>query len=427
MKIFVIGGGGREHALVWKLSQGKNEIYCAPGNGGIAQLAQCHKVSSEDVPTLLKLAKELRIDLVVVGPEAPLVLGIADQFRRHKIPIFAPNQEAARLEGEKAFAKTLMRQYNIPTADFEVFNDEKRAKSYVEAKGVPIVVKASGLAAGKGAIVCPTKEEAFNAIERTLVHKEFGKAGETIVIEEFLNGEEASIIALTDGKTIKTLIPSQDHKPLLDGDKGPNTGGMGAYAPAPLVNRKLAQAIEQKIFNPLLVALQKEGIEYCGVIYAGIMITEDRPYVLEFNCRFGDPETQAILPLFESDLTEVILATINGKLVDFNLKWRKDFALCVVAASAGYPGKYEKGKPITIDLPNQDDIIIFHAGTELRDGKLYTAGGRVLGITGIGQTLSQAKARAYQALSQIKFDGIYYRTDIGDKGIRRIEKNQIKE
>lgn len=426
MKILVIGSGGREHALVWKLAQGKDEIYCAPGNGGITQLAQCQNVSSEDIPALLKLATKLNVDLVVVGPEAPLVLGIADEFRKHKIPIFAPSKEASRLEGEKVFAKTLMRKYDIPTAEFEIFNDEKKAKNYVKTKGSPIVVKASGLAAGKGAIVCHNQEEAFSAIERALVQKEFGKAGETIVIESFLIGEEASIIALTDGKTIKPLIPSQDHKPLLDGDKGPNTGGMGAYAPAPVVNEKLAEKIKQKIFLPLLMALQKEGIEYCGVIYAGIMITEEKPYVLEFNCRFGDPETQAILPLLKSSLTEIIFATINNQLENIEFEWREDYALCVIAASAGYPGKYEKGKEITGALNNQDDIIIFHAGTKKKEGKLYTAGGRVLGVTGIGKTLIQAKTKAYQALNKIRFDGIYYRTDIGDKGISRIEKNQIK-
>jgi len=423
LKLLVIGSGGREHALVWKFSQSKNELYCAPGNGGIDNLAQCIKVSSEDIQSLLKIAKKLRVDLVVVGPEAPLVSGIADEFQKHKIPIFGPRKEASRLEGEKAFAKELMRKYNIPTARFELFTNEKTAKKYVEATGTPIVIKASGLAAGKGAIVCLTKENAFAAIERALVQKEFGKAGETIVIEQFLKGEEASIIALTDGKTIKTLISSQDHKALFDNDDGPNTGGMGAYAPAPLVTKELDKEIHSKIFNPLLTALQKEGIEYCGVIYAGIIVTEQGPYVLEFNCRFGDPETQVILPLLKSDLTEIILAAINGKLKDIDLIWRDDYALCVVAASGGYPGKYEKGKEITSDLLNRNDIAIFHAGTEKRNGKIYTTGGRVLGITGIGKTLSKAKEKAYQALQQIKFDGIHYRTDIGDKGIYRIEKN----
>jgi len=423
MKILIIGSGGREHTLTWKLKQDKNELYCVPGNGGISENAQCLKGSAEDIPFLLKLAVGLKVDLVVVGPEAPLVLGIADEFKKNKIPIFAPTIEAARLEGEKKFAKELMKKYNIPTPQFEIFTDEKSAKRYIEAQDAPIVIKASGLAAGKGAVVCQTKDDAFTAVERTLVQNEFGKAGETIVIEEFLTGEETSIIAISDGKTIIPLISSQDHKALLNGDKGPNTGGMGAYAPAPLVTQELEKEIHRKIFNPLLRALQKEGIEYCGVIYAGIIITEKGPYVLEFNCRFGDPETQAILPLLESDLSEIMFATINGKLTGIELKWRKDYALCVVAASNGYPGKYEKGKEVTGNLHNRDDIIIFHAGTEKKDGKLYTAGGRVLGITGIGSTLSQAKQKAYQALSEIKFDGIYYRTDIGDKGIRRIEKN----
>ncbi len=422
MKILIIGSGGREHTLTWKLKQDKNEIFCVPGNGGILEIAHCIKGNVEDIPSLIKLAIDSKVDLVVVGPEAPLVLGIADEFQKNKIPIFAPTKKASRLEGEKKFAKELMKKYNIPTAQFEIFTDEKSAKKYIDAQEAPIVIKASGLAAGKGAMVCQTKDDAFNAIERALVHKEFGKAGETIVIEEFLTGEEASIIAITDGKTIKPLISSQDHKALLYEDKGPNTGGMGAYAPAPLVNQALEKEIHQKIFNPLLKGLQKEGIEYCGVIYAGIIITEKGPYVLEFNCRFGDPETQAILPLLESNLAEAMLFTINDKLANIELKWRKDYALCVVAASNGYPGKYEKGKEINVNLHNRDDIIIFHAGTEKRDGKLYTAGGRVLGVTGIGSTLSLAKKKAYQALSEIKFDGIYFRTDIGDKGIRRIEK-----
>jgi phosphoribosylamine---glycine ligase len=420
--ILIIGSGGREHALTWKLANGKNELYCAPGNGGITDLAKCINVNPKDIPAMLKLATELKVDLVVVGPEAPLVLGIADEFQKHKIPIFGPEKEAARLEGEKVFAKELMRKYNIPTAEFEIFHDAKKAKNYVEAKGTPIVIKASGLAAGKGAMVCPTKEDAFNAIERSLVQKEFGQAGETIVIEEFLTGEEASIIAITDGKTIIPLISSQDHKALRDGDKGPNTGGLGAYAPAPLINEKLEKEVQLTIFNPLLAALQKEGIEYCGVIYAGIIITPKGPSVLEFNCRFGDPETQPILVLLKSDLAEVMFAAINGKLAGVRLEWQKNYALCVVAASAGYPGEYDKGKEITGDLKNRDDVITFHAGTAKKDGKLYTAGGRVLGVTGIGTTLSHAKAKAYQALKRINFDGIYYRTDIGDKGIRRLEK-----
>lgn len=423
MKILVIGSGGREHTLTWKLKQDKNEIYCVPGNGGISENAHCLNGNVVDIQSLLKLAIDLKVDLVVVGPEAPLVLGIADEFQKNKIPIFAPTKQASRLEGEKKFAKELMKKYNIPTAQFEIFTDEKSARRYIEAKSTPIVIKASGLAAGKGAMVCQTKDDAFTAVERALVQNEFGIAGETIVIEEFLTGEEASIIAITDGKTILPLISSQDHKALLIGDKGPNTGGMGAYAPAPLVNQALEEEIDQKVFNPLLKALQTEGIEYCGVIYAGIIVTEKGPYVLEFNCRFGDPETQVILPLLVSNLTETMFAAINGKLTGIELKWRKDYALCVVAVSNGYPGKYEKGKAITGNLQNQDDVIIFHAGTEKREGKLYTAGGRVLGVTGIGSTLSLAQKKAYQALSGIKFDGIYFRTDIGNKGIHRIEKN----
>lgn len=423
MRILIIGSGGREHALVWKLREDKNEIYCAPGNGGIAQLAQCKKISSEDIKSLLQWATELKVDLVVVGPEGPLILGIADEFQKSKIPIFAPNKKAAHLEGDKGFAKTLMQKYHIPTAPFEIFSDERKAKNYVKAKDTPLVIKASGLAAGKGAMVCQTQEEAFIAIERALVQREFGRAGETIVIEEYLSGEEASIIALTDGKSIKPFVASQDHKPLLNGDRGPNTGGMGAYAPAPLVNKVLENEIHLKIFKPLLNALQKESIEYRGVIYAGIMVTEDGPYVLEFNCRFGDPETQAILPLLRSDFLNALLATIEGNLDNINLEWWNKYALCVVAASKGYPGKYERGKTITGNLQNRDDIIIFHSGTEIGNGNLYTAGGRVLSVTGIGTTLAQAKENAYQALREIKFEGMYYRTDIGDKGIRRLEKN----
>jgi len=421
VKVLVIGAGGREHTLVWKLSQSKVKIFCAPGNGGIREEAIGVDIKPEDIPSLVKWAKREKIDFTVVGPEIPLSLGIADEFEKEGLHILGPKKEGARLEGDKAFAKELMSRYGIPTPSFKVFTSPEDAKRYISSKGGPWVIKASGLAYGKGSIVAKTLSQAYDAIDKIMVERCFGMAGEKVVVEDFLEGEEASIVALFDGETYLPFLPSQDHKPIYDGDKGPNTGGMGAYAPAPLIDNQMEMEIEKRVFLPLLRALKKEGIEYKGVIYAGVMVTKDGPFVLEFNCRFGDPETQPVLPLLENDLLDLLYACREGRLREKSLKWRDNAALCVVAASSGYPGSYEKGKPIKGNLYHRDDVLIFHAGTEKRDSTFYTSGGRVLGVTGIGTDLVQAKEKAYNALKEIEFEGIYYRRDIGDKGIRRIK------
>jgi phosphoribosylamine--glycine ligase len=460
VKILVLGSGGREHAIVWKLKRNGHEIFCAPGNAGICEIATCMALNPEDIAGIADCARQNRFDLTVVGPEAPLVAGIADEFARQRLAIFGPNRTAAQLEGSKAFAKSLMQECGIPTARFETFTDARPALAYVASQEYPLVIKASGLALGKGAVIVRSKAEARDIVAQMLMRKAFGAAGETVIVEEYLHGEEASIIGISDGDQVIFLEPSQDHKALLDGDKGPNTGGMGAYAPAPIVTPELQAAVEQRVFAPLLKGLKRRGIEYRGVIYAGIMVTDQGPQVLEFNCRFGDPETQAILPLFEGDLGELMLAAATGRIrtqdtgapppapgirtpeVSVPPKaapWRKapgdtsrgnvsasrgknreqGYALCVVAASGGYPGSYEKGKPIRGELGEREDVIVFHAGTRQQDKRIVTSGGRVLGITGLGRTLAGAKATAYSALARIHFDGMQYRRDIGDKGIRR--------
>jgi phosphoribosylamine--glycine ligase len=425
MKILVIGSGGREHALVWSLAHSsvKPELYCAPGNGGIARLARCVSISGSDIPGLKNFVKTNRTDFTVVGPEEPLVQGIVDEFKKDGLVIFGPQKQAARLEGDKTFAKTLMRNYGIPTADFEIFTESEKAKGYIDSKNGPWVIKASGLAYGKGVTVARSKPEAYEAVDAALVKRVFGEAGKTVVIEDCLVGEEASIVALTDGETVLPLLPSQDHKALADGDQGPNTGGMGAYTPAPVVDENLAREILIKILKPTLAALKSEGIEYRGVLYAGIMVTETGPSVLEFNCRFGDPETQTVLPLVASDLVQALYACATGSLKNTTLSWHNQSAVCVVAASRGYPGSYEKGKTITGELSDTPDVAIFHAGTKLENGRLVTSGGRVLGVTGIAPDLTAAKEKAYAALTKIKFEGMYFRTDIADKGIRRLRES----
>lgn len=425
MKILVLGSGGREHALVWKLAQSQNQIFSIPGNGGISEIADTEEnIGLDDFAKLKDFVRNNRIDFTVVGPEAPLVAGIVDEFKKEKMPIFGPSKIAAQLEGSKAFSKNLMAKYNIPTANFEIFTDERKAKEYLESKDYPLVIKASGLAFGKGAIIVQSKKEGWETVEKMMTKREFGPAGETIVIEDFLCGEEASIISITDGSTIRHFLPAQDHKPLLDNDQGPNTGGMGAYAPAPLIDEKRLKEFDEKIGQPLLRALQNENIEYKGVIYFGLIITDKGPYVLEFNCRFGDPETQPLLPLLRNDLAEVLLAVYYGKLQTIELKWEKKHSLSVVAASKGYPASYEKGKLIKGNLKNEKDIIIFHSGTKREKHKFYTSGGRVLSVTGIGETLFEAKQKAYKRLKEIEFDGIFYRQDIGDKGIKYYENHQ---
>jgi len=433
VKILVVGSGGREHAIVWKLKRDGHEVVCASGNAGICRIAECVALNPEDIATVKEYVRKTGFDLTIVGPEAPLVAGIADEFRRLGLPIFGPGQKGAQLEGSKAFSKALMQEAGIPTARFETFTDVGKARAYLAGQQYPLVVKASGLALGKGAVIVRSRSEAEALVEEMMVGRVMGEAGAIVVIEEFLSGEEASIIGITDGERVAYLAPSQDHKALLDGDQGPNTGGMGAYAPAPIVTPELQAEVERQVFVPLLEGLRRRGIEYRGVIYAGIMVTDKGPYVLEFNCRFGDPETQVILPLLSADLGELLLDAATGRVqVKEQRANRREqrHALCVVAASAGYPGKYEKGKTIA-GVGGQGsgirgDVVVFHAGTKMQDGVVVTSGGRVLGVTGMGPTLPEAKKKAYDALSKVHFEGMQYRRDIGDKGIRRSQSSKVK-
>jgi len=421
MKILVVGGGGREHALVWKIAQSPKvkKIYAAPGNPGISILAECVESFPLDQLSLLAdFAKEKEIDLTVVGPEAPLIAGLADELEEKGLKVFGPNKLAAILEGSKSFAKQLMKQYGIPTPSFRIFSSFEEASTYVKKKGTPLVVKADGLAGGKGAIVAREEDEALEALDLILVKRAFGEAGRQVVIEDFCEGEEVSILAFTDGEEVLPLIPCQDHKRVYDGDKGPNTGGMGAYAPVPFVTDRMIAEIERLILRPIVRAMKSESRPYRGLLYAGLMITNEGPKVLEFNCRFGDPETQAILPLLESDLVEVMEACCDGHLEGIELKWRNGAVVCVVLASGGYPGKYEIGLEVTglKQASSLKDVIIFHAGTSWKEGKLVTAGGRVLGITGWGKDLPKAIAQTYEAINLVNFPGKHFRKDIGKKG-----------
>ena len=423
MRVLVVGGGGREHALVWKIAQSSQveAMYAAPGNAGISEHAECVDIGAEDVDQLLRFARHRGIDLTVVGPEAPLVAGVVDRFQEAGLRVFGPAKEAAQLEGSKVFAKRLMREAHIPAAEFRVFDHPATAHEYLDCQGAPIVVKADGLAAGKGVLVCRSIDEAHEAVEAIMVGRRFGAAGGQVVIEECLVGEEASILALTDGKTIYPLPSSQDHKPIYDGDEGPNTGGMGAYSPAPVVTPEMEERITREILVPVVHALRVRGIRYRGVVYAGLMITPGGPKVLEFNVRFGDPETQPILVRLRSDLVPALEAVIDGRLEEASLDWDERPAVCVVMASGGYPGRYEKGKPISglEEAAGMADVAIFHAGTAVADGRVVTNGGRVLGVTALGETVAEAKARAYEAVARVHFDGAYNRTDIADRAIRR--------
>ncbi|MFC1621352.1 phosphoribosylamine--glycine ligase [Candidatus Omnitrophota bacterium] len=423
MKVLVVGSGGREHTLVWKIAQSKkvDKIFCAPGNGGIKETAELVDIKADDINGLLKFAKENKIDLTVVGPEVPLVRGIVDRFNKEGLKVFGPSKEFAMLEGSKIFAKETMEKFSVPTADFEVFSDASKAKDYLKRKGVPIVVKADGLAAGKGVIVAQTIKEAEEAIDDILDKKIFGAAGDRIILEDCLEGEEASILVFSDGKNIAPLVSSQDHKRVFDDDKGPNTGGMGAYSPAPVVSHELFNKIIEIVFKPIIDGFAKEGKFYKGVLYGGIMITKKGPMVLEFNVRFGDPETQAILPRLKSDLVDVMLACIDDSLDKIKLEWDDRACMAVVAASKGYPGAYEKHKEISgaENFKGEKDIVVFHAGTAAKDGKIFTSGGRVLAVTGFGNDIKTAKQNAYAAIGKIRFEGMHYRRDIGDKAIKK--------
>lgn len=423
MKVLVVGGGGREHALVWKIRQSPlvSELYCAPGNAGIARDARCVPINAGDVEALVQFARQEGMDLTVVGPEEPLVKGIAERFRAEGLPLFGVSQQAAILEGSKSFAKELMRRHGIPTAQFHVFKDPNGARSYVTQTGAPIVVKADGLAAGKGVFVCRTVEEALCAIEEIMVKRAFGDAGNVLLVEECLEGEEASFLAITDGHTVIPFPPAQDHKAVYDGDQGPNTGGMGAYSPAPVITDSLAQEIMERIMVPIVRAMAEEGRPYRGVLYAGLMICQGEPKVLEFNVRLGDPETQPLLVRLASDLVPLLMAALEGRLDRVQPVWEEGAAVCVVMASNGYPGPYEKGKPIygLGEAEAMEDVVVFHAGTREENGQILTNGGRVLGVTARGQDVAQAVERAYSAVEKIHWDGLHYRKDIGQKALRK--------
>src|SRR5437867_2575653 len=416
MKILVIGGGGREHAVVWKLKQSSSvdRIFCAPGNAGTTEIAENIAVSATDLPQLLRFAKQNDVDLTVVGPDDPLAMGIVDLFTAEQLRIFGPTKSAARLESSKIFAKELMRAQKVPTAQAQTFSDSKEALAYCEELKFPVVMKADGLALGKGVIIASDVETARSTIEAMMNEARFGEAGRRIVIEEFLRGTECSIHALVDGKNYCLLESARDYKRAFDGDEGPNTGGMGAFSPANNWNARLQSQFESEIMQPLLRGLSKEGIAYRGLLYLGLMITSDGPRVLEFNCRFGDPETQALLPRMKSDLLPLLKATIDGKIDDHSIDWDKRASVTVVLASAGYPGKYETGKIISglDDVAKLEDVQVFHAGTKRANGKIRTAGGRVLAVTALGSTIKEARERAYEAVSRIQFENCQYRRDI---------------
>ena len=422
MKILVVGGGGREHALTWKLVNDSSgpDVFCAPGNAGTAEIATNVDIGAEDADGLRAWAVENRPDLTVVGPEAPLCAGLVDALAAEGLRAFGPTKAAAQLEGSKVFAKEVMAAAGVPTAEAESFTEMDAAQAYVRERGAPLVVKAEGLAAGKGVYVCTTRGEAENAVRDIMGDRIFGDAGGRVLVEECLQGEEASILALVDGENIVMLASSQDHKRVFNNDEGPNTGGMGAYSPAPVVTDDLWPVIREQVFERTLGEMKKRGIVYRGVLYAGLMIGAGGPKVLEFNCRFGDPETQAVIPRISGDLVPALEACVDGTLSEELLEWRDEACVCVVMASGGYPGSYEKGKVIKgLDsVAGRDDVVVFHAGTKLEDGKPVTSGGRVLGITGLGKDIQTAIKCVYRALLGVSFDQVQYRTDIGAKALK---------
>ena len=423
MKVLVVGGGGREHALVWKLKQSPRvkEIYCAPGNAGIARDASCVQIGAEDIPALLAFALEKNINLTIVGPEAPLNAGIVDQFQEAGLKIFGPSLAAAEIEGSKVIAKDIMAKYGIPTAAYAVFTDPGEASAYIREIGAPCVVKADGLAAGKGVIVAMDEQTALDAVRTIMEDRAFGDAGDLLVVEECLMGEEVSILAFTDGVNVIPMISSQDHKRAFEGDQGPNTGGMGAYAPAPAYTPEIHRQTMEQILMPMVRALRKEGRTYRGVLYAGLMVTRQGPKALEFNARFGDPEAQPVLTLLETDLVEIIDAILESRLDSIEIKWKEQASICVVLASGGYPGSYEKGKTITGLEAVPEGVVVFHAGTTEKDGAIVTSGGRVLGVTATGRDLEGAIKSAYTAVQKIRFDGMHYRQDVGKKALDRFQ------
>lgn len=419
MKVLVVGGGGREHTIVWKLSQSEkvDKIYCAPGNAGIASLAQCVPIKATDVEQMVDFAVKEKIDMVMVAPDDPLVLGMVDAMEEKGIRAFGPRANAAIIEGSKVFSKDLMKKYNIPTAKYEVFDNAEEAVKYLKTAPIPTVIKAEGLALGKGVIIAQTLEEAEKAVHEMMEDKVFGNAGNRIVIEEFLTGPEVSVLAFTDGKTIKPMVSAQDHKRAYDNDEGLNTGGMGTFSPSRIYDDEMAKECMENIFVPTMEAMNKEGRTFKGVLYFGLMATKDGVKVIEYNCRFGDPETQVVLPRLETDLYEIFDAVIEERLDEIDIKWRDGGAVCVVLASGGYPVKYESGYEITgiEDAQALGDITVFHAGTKNVDGKIVTAGGRVLGVTAVADSLDAAIKKVYEGVEKVHFDKMHYRKDIGIK------------
>lgn len=420
MKVCVIGNGGREHALAWRLSISPSvtKVYAIPGSAAMSDCAELVGIDWQQSDHLITFLKDNQVDLVVVGPEAPLVAGLADTLNKAGIPVFGPSKAAAQLEGSKVFAKDLMKKYNIPTAAYGVFHKVDEAKEFIGQTGAPIVVKADGLAAGKGVVVAMTIDEANAAVEDMLSGNRFGEAGSTVVIEEFMEGEEASLLAFVDGKTVVPMIASQDHKRIFDGDKGPNTGGMGTYAPAPVLTDALRDEAMKTILEPMVAAMENEGMPYVGCLYAGLMITPQGPKVVEFNARFGDPETQVVLPLLDSDLGQIMMACATGTLTADMVKWKDSSAACVILASKGYPETSSKGDVIHGDIKQHDTTIVFHSGTKLIGDEYVTNGGRVLGVVGLGKDLRTALDRAYGRIEHINFEGMQYRTDIGAKAFK---------
>lgn len=419
LKVLVVGSGGREHAIIWKLSQSKKvkKIYCAPGNGGISELAECINIPAIEVNKLSNWAKENKIDLTVIGMDDPLMLGIVDLFEEKGLRVFGPRQNAAILEGSKVFSKDLMRKYDIPTASYEVFEEPLLAKEYLKKCNFPIVLKADGLALGKGVLICQSLDEALSGVDEIMIDKKFGEAGNKMVIEEFISGPEVSVLSFCDGDNLIPMVSAQDHKRAFDNDKGLNTGGMGTFSPSKLYTDELAKECYENIFLPTLKAMKNEGRPFKGIIFFGLMLTPDGPKVLEYNARFGDPEAQVVLTRLKTDLVDIFEAAIDGKLDEIELEWEDNCSVCVVLASGGYPLEYKKGYEITglSEQKEKDDIIVFHAGTIKKDGKYLTNGGRVLGVTAIGENIDEARNKAYNAVSEINFTNKHFRTDIGIK------------
>jgi len=421
LNILIIGSGGREHALVWKLAQSNStgRIYCAPGNAGISELAECLDVKADNLTGLLEIVRIKKIDCTIVGPEVPLSSGIVDLFEQHHYPIFGPTQKAAEIESSKVFAKQIMSKYHIPTARFQVFEEYQEALSYLKTQSFPLVIKADGLASGKGVLIAGNRPEAEQALAQIMKEYRFGEAGRRVIIEEFLSGEEVSMLVFSDGKHVLPMIPSQDHKKIGDGDKGLNTGGMGAYSPVPFFKEEQQKLVLQKVFQPIIEGLEKEGRIFKGILYAGLILTGEGFKVLEFNARFGDPETQVILPGLMTDLMEIVQASLGGYLDKIELNWHRQSTVCVVISSRGYPGAYQQGMIINglENLKDREDIMVFHAGTGNRNGRIISTGGRILGVTAWAETLPEAIEKTYQGVNLIDFENKYYRKDIGKKGL----------